>query len=75
VATPPVGRDGCLCRTAERCNRPAGPHEQSDYWQGDRASATAYYAQFIELWRDADPELQPQVRAAQQRLAQLLPDR
>jgi eukaryotic-like serine/threonine-protein kinase len=43
--------------------------------QGDRASATAYYAQFIELWRDADPELQPQVRAAQQRLAQLLPDR
>jgi eukaryotic-like serine/threonine-protein kinase len=43
--------------------------------QGDRASAARYYAQFAELWRDADPELQPQVRAAQQRITELLPDR
>ena len=42
---------------------------------GNVAKATAYYARFIELWRDADPELQPQVEAAQRRLDQLLPDR
>jgi len=38
---------------------------------GDRAEAVRLYRAFVELWRDADPELQPMVdeaRAALQRL-------
>lgn len=30
-----------------------------------------HYAQFVELWRDADAELQPQVQKARQRLREL----
>jgi eukaryotic-like serine/threonine-protein kinase len=40
--------------------------------RGDREKARLYYARFVELWRDADPELQPRVRAAQQRLERLV---
>ncbi|MEO6331748.1 MAG: protein kinase [Gemmatimonadaceae bacterium] len=40
--------------------------------KGNREKAAAHYAKFIELWGSADPELQPRVRAARQRLAQLL---
>jgi eukaryotic-like serine/threonine-protein kinase len=39
--------------------------------QGDRAAATRYYGEFVTLWRDADAELQPRVRAAERRLAAL----
>jgi tetratricopeptide (TPR) repeat protein len=39
--------------------------------KGDRAKATQYYNRFVELWRDADPELQPAVREVRQRLARL----
>ena len=38
---------------------------------GDRARATSYYTQFIELWKDADPELQPKVAEVRRRLAVL----
>ncbi len=40
--------------------------------RGDRARAIDYYGRFTELWRDADPELQPQVRTARRRLADLV---
>lgn len=40
--------------------------------RGDVEQAAAYYVRFIELWRNADPELQPQVRAARARLEALL---
>jgi eukaryotic-like serine/threonine-protein kinase len=43
--------------------------------RGDGAKAAEYYTRFVDLWRNADPELQPQVRAAQARLTRLLPDR
>jgi len=36
--------------------------------RGDREDAAKYYAAFVELWKDADEELQPRVRAAQARL-------
>jgi eukaryotic-like serine/threonine-protein kinase len=36
--------------------------------QGNTAKAIEYYAKLSELWRDADPELQPFVRNAQQRV-------
>jgi tetratricopeptide (TPR) repeat protein len=39
--------------------------------KGDRARAAAHYTTFVQLWRNADPELQPRVRAARQRVAQL----
>jgi tetratricopeptide (TPR) repeat protein len=32
--------------------------------RGDRARAAAHYAAFVELWKNADPALQPRVRAA-----------
>jgi tetratricopeptide (TPR) repeat protein len=39
--------------------------------RGDGAGATRHYAAFIELWRNADPALQPRVRVAERRLAAL----
>ncbi len=35
--------------------------------RGDRAKATAAYARVAELWKDADPELQPRVQRARER--------
>ncbi|HEU5170107.1 MAG TPA: protein kinase [Gemmatimonadales bacterium] len=39
--------------------------------KGDRKKAADWYARFVELWKDADPELQPGVREVRQRLARL----
>ena len=30
--------------------------------------AAEHYARFVDLWKDADPELQPRVEAAQRRI-------
>lgn len=38
---------------------------------GERARAAEHYARFLELWRDADPELRPLVERARQRLGAL----
>lgn len=38
---------------------------------GDRAAAARYYAELVELWQDADPELQPRVRSAGRALERL----
>jgi tetratricopeptide (TPR) repeat protein len=38
---------------------------------GDTAKAIANYHAFIELWKNADPELQPRVADARRRLARL----
>ncbi len=38
---------------------------------GDRENARLHYSRFIELWEDADPELQLQVEAARRALARL----
>jgi tetratricopeptide (TPR) repeat protein len=38
---------------------------------GNTERAVFHYRRFIELWQDADPELQPLVDGARQRLAQL----
>lgn len=47
--------------------RAAALHEE----RGDAARAAEYYGRLVEVWKDADPELQPRVREAQRRLAQL----
>jgi tetratricopeptide (TPR) repeat protein len=39
--------------------------------KGDRKKASDYYGRFVELWKDADPELQPGVREVRQRIARL----
>ena len=39
--------------------------------RGDRRRAADYYGRFIDLWKNADPELQPAVREVRARLAQL----
>ena len=43
--------------------------------RGDYENALLNYAKFVELWRDADPELQPRVQAAQARLEAILAER
>ena len=39
--------------------------------KGDAQKALSYYARFVELWKNADPDLQPQVRKARARMAEL----
>jgi eukaryotic-like serine/threonine-protein kinase len=39
--------------------------------EGDRAKAAAYYQKFVDLWKNADPELQPKVAEVRLRLARL----
>jgi tetratricopeptide (TPR) repeat protein len=39
--------------------------------RGDHARAASYYARFVDLWKDADPELQPKVADVRRRLARL----
>ncbi|HYC33599.1 MAG TPA: hypothetical protein VEB59_15020, partial [Gemmatimonadales bacterium] len=39
--------------------------------RGEKDKALKYYGQFAELWKDADPVLQPQVREVKQRMAAL----
>jgi tetratricopeptide (TPR) repeat protein len=51
--------------------RAAELHERA----GNRARAMERYAEFIELWKDADPSLQPRVQTARQRLQQLAGER
>jgi tetratricopeptide (TPR) repeat protein len=46
-------------------------HEQ----RGDTAKAVYYYGRLVELWQDADPELQPRVEAARRAIEALSPDR
>lgn len=43
--------------------------------QGDLENAALYYARFVELWADADAELQPRVEAARARLAEIIRER
>ncbi|HJS46759.1 MAG TPA: hypothetical protein VJ773_02100, partial [Gemmatimonadales bacterium] len=43
--------------------------------KGDRAKAREYYTQFLELWAEADADLQPVVREVRGRLAGLGGDR
>jgi tetratricopeptide (TPR) repeat protein len=42
---------------------------------GDTEKAIAAYAEFIEAWEYADPELQPQVQAARARLEEIVRER
>ena len=39
--------------------------------KGDRVKAGMYYRKFVELWKNADPDLQPKVVEVRRRLARL----
>jgi tetratricopeptide (TPR) repeat protein len=43
--------------------------------KGNREKALEYYGKFVELWKDADPVLQPMVRETRQWIAQLAGER
>jgi len=43
--------------------------------RGDRAKAREYYGHFVDLWKDADPELQPLVVDARASLKRLSAER
>lgn len=43
--------------------------------RGDLENAALHYAQFVELWEDADPVLQPRVEAARARLQAIVRER
>jgi tetratricopeptide (TPR) repeat protein len=43
--------------------------------RGDTTKAIRYYAKLVDLWQDADPELQPRVEAARRAIRSLSPDR
>ena len=43
--------------------------------KGDLEQAAGWYAQLVELWEDADPQLQPRVRAAQEKLEEIMRER
>ena len=40
--------------------------------RGEHDRAVEHYDRFVELWQDADPELQPQVANARERIARLV---
>ena len=61
-------------RTIEDGTSLAGSHKRlAELYdaKGDREKAKSHYAEFIELWKNADPDLQPLVQKAKVRLAQL----
>jgi tetratricopeptide (TPR) repeat protein len=61
----PVARDAYgLAPTYKRLG---DLHEE----RGDRVKALEYYGRFVNLWKDADPELQPVVRDVRARMARL----
>jgi eukaryotic-like serine/threonine-protein kinase len=43
--------------------------------RGDVVKALDYYGRLVDLWKNADPELQPAVRDVRQRLARLTAER
>jgi DNA-binding SARP family transcriptional activator len=43
--------------------------------KGDRTKALERYRTFVDLWQDADPELQPRVREIRERIARLEQER
>ncbi len=67
TASCPVCAFDDLGRLHERMGRPADLHEQA----GRSERAARYHAELVELWRYADPVLQPRVEAARRALIRL----
>jgi tetratricopeptide (TPR) repeat protein len=54
-------------------NQPAAYFRMGELYEakGDKVRAIDFYGRFTELWRDADPDLQPRVKEAKRRIAEL----
>ncbi|MEJ2548858.1 MAG: hypothetical protein P8125_13775, partial [Gemmatimonadota bacterium] len=67
--------DGRLARDAE--SLPAAHERLGQLFdaKGELEKAALHYARFVELWEDADPDLQPRVAAARARLEAILRER
>jgi tetratricopeptide (TPR) repeat protein/tRNA A-37 threonylcarbamoyl transferase component Bud32 len=54
-------------------NRPRALRRLGELYEekGNREKALDYYGRFVTLWKDADPELQPQIREIKARMAKL----
>jgi tetratricopeptide (TPR) repeat protein len=61
---------------AELSYVPAATLRQAEIFEalGEPLKAAEQYAEFVEMWRDADPELQPVVEEARANLRRLVPD-
>ncbi len=66
------------CQTIERLgndmvNLPLVQRRLGELYEarGDRARAATHYAAFVDLWKNADPDLQPQVADVRKRLARV----
>lgn len=61
---------------AELAFEPAATLRQAEIYEalGQPTKAAEQYSRFVEMWRDADPELQPIVEEARANLARLVPD-
>jgi tetratricopeptide (TPR) repeat protein/tRNA A-37 threonylcarbamoyl transferase component Bud32 len=58
-------------------NRPRALRRLGELYEekGDRARALDYYGKFVALWKDADPEFQPQIKDVKARMAKLAGER
>lgn len=72
LTTPFVGRsaEGLDAQTVPIAHERLGQLYEA---KGQHDKAAEHYRKFIELWKNADAELQPRVRAAQERLRKLTP--
>jgi tetratricopeptide (TPR) repeat protein len=68
LETPQWSRIGVDARYVPRILKRLGELYEA---KGDRAKAIEYYDRFAALWRNADPELQPQVAAVRRRIEAL----
>jgi DNA-binding SARP family transcriptional activator len=52
---------------------PVAPRRLGELYEakGDIAGAIKNYEEFVKLWKDADPDLQPQVTEIRNRIARL----
>jgi tetratricopeptide (TPR) repeat protein len=72
VTMPAIGRVFEDARTlAATLKRLGELYEQ----RGNRAKALGYYGRFVDLWKEADPELQPVVKDVRARIARLAGER
>jgi tetratricopeptide (TPR) repeat protein len=58
-------------------NRPRALRRLGELYEekGDRARALDYYGKFVALWKDADPEFQPEIKDVKARMAKLAGER
>ena len=73
-----LGRRQLVGRAGDDATQLAGAYERLGQLydeKGDLDRAAGYYGRFVELWADADPDLQPRVEAARARMEEIVRER